>query len=210
MRLESLLVLGCLAIVGCQAPAARPEAGRGVAVGTGEETPSQPEQGAEPVFDGWTIRVSVDPGAVGPIDLTVGPPRAAPESDSHPWVQHEVTFSNRGNRPVRFEDTRTSVFLELEGRPRLLVADEGCGYGKPRMKRVEAGACLLYLDAFVVRPGATVRRTVTLFKELRGMAPLTPGTYVWEKVIRFRVGTRDAPLRTARISLTYEILPAGG
>jgi hypothetical protein len=78
------------------------------------------------------------------------------------------------------------------------------------MKRVEAGACLLYLDAFVVRPGATVRRTVTLFKELRGVAPLTPGTYVWEKVIRFRVGAPDAPVRTARISLTYEILPAGG
>ncbi|MGH2683331.1 MAG: hypothetical protein ACRDIX_08880 [Actinomycetota bacterium] len=172
-----------------------------------EEAPSQTQDLAS--FDGWSIRVSVEPGVAGPIALAVGPLRAAPKNDARLWLQHELEFHNRGDRPVRFEDTRTSVFLRRSGRPALLVADEGCGYGKHRRKPVEPGVCTLNLDAFVVRPGSTARRTVTLFKDLRGMAPLAPGSYVWDKVIRFRVGRADAPVRTATIRLTYELVPLG-
>jgi hypothetical protein len=174
------------------------------------EVGATPSERPAPTFDGWAVRVSVQPDTVGPIELDVGPLRSAPESDSHPWIQHEVRFLNGGDRIVRFDDTRTSVFLRRAGEPMLLVADEGCGYGKPRRKPVEPGACAAYLDILEVRPGSTARRTITLFKELRGMEPLAEGTYTWRKVIRFRVGSEDAPVRTATIRLTYELSPAGG
>ena len=206
MRLTALSVLTCLVLVGCEAQAPTIET-RPTAPATGAPSP---EARSEPSFDGWTVRVSVEPGSVGPIELAVGPIRLAPASDSRPWIQHDLRFRNGGGRIVRFEDTRISRFLRRAGEPVLLVADEGCGYGKPRGKPVEPGACLLYLDAFTVRPGSTARRTITLFKELRGMEPLTEGTYTWRKVIRFRVGSEDAPVRTATIRLTYEISPAGG
>jgi hypothetical protein len=203
VKRSALFVLASLVLVGCQAPAVQTETEQDEGGGTGRVT----EPALVQVFDGWTIEISLAPGTVGPLVLEVGPLRAAPSSDSRPWIQHDLEFHNRGDRPVRFEDTRTSVFLRRAGRNRLLVADEGCGYGKPGA--VEPGACLLYLDAFVVRPGSTARRTVTLFKELGGMAPLTPGIYVWEKVIRFRVGSPRSPVRTAVISLTYEVRAAG-
>jgi hypothetical protein len=202
-RLACLAVAG-LVLVACQAPVIRTEPDPAEKAGrpSGDAQP-------EPAFDGWTVQVSVAPGTVGPIVVEVGPVRAAQASNSRPWVQHDVIYRNRGDRTVRFEDTRTSLFLGGREGP-LLAADPGCGYGKPRRKPVEPGACLLYLDAFVVRPGATVRRTITLFKDLRGMEPLTRGPYVWDKAIRFRVGSPDSPVRKATIHLTYELSPAGG
>jgi hypothetical protein len=212
MRLTALSVLMCLVLAGCEAQAPTIET-RPSAPATG---PPSPEERSEPSFDGWTVRVSVEPGSAGPIELAVGPFRLAPASDSHPalgshpWIEHEVRFLNGGDRIVRFEDTRISRFLRRAGEPVLLVADEGCGYVKQGKKPVEPGACLLYLDAFTVRPGSTARRTITLFKELRGMESLAGATYTWRKVIRFRVGSEDAPVRTATIRLTYELAPAGG
>jgi hypothetical protein len=205
MRLIAVSVLASLVLAGCQAqppttppqPSARAEQGLGSAAAPA------------PSFDGWAVQVSVEPGEVGPIEVTVGPPRAAPRSNARPWVQHDLVFHNRGDRPVTFEDTRRSLFLRRDGRPVLLVADRGCGYEK-RAKRVVPGVCLLYLDNFTLRPASTGRRDVTLFKDLRGMEGLTAGTYVWDKVIRFRVGSAEAPVRTATIRLTYTISPLGG
>lgn len=205
MRLTALSVLASLILAGCQAQPAPAPTERGA----GAEGGASPAERPAPSFDGWTIRVSLDPDSVGPLKLAVGPLTSAPETDSHPWVQHDVKFINRGDRLVRFEDTRTSGFIRSAGRPVLLVADEGCGYEK-RAKRVKPGACLLYLDAFTIRAGSSARRTITLFKDLRGMEPLAAGTYRWNKVIRFRVGPPDAPVRTATIRLTYELSPAGG
>jgi hypothetical protein len=211
MRRPAPLLLAFLLLVGCQVPS-NPNSD----MGTEAEVPPKAEEARSPAedipssFDGWNVQVSVEPHTIGPLALAVGSPRAAPVSDSRPWIQHTVEFHNRGDRLVRFHDTRTSGFLRRAGRPVLLVADEGCGYGKPRKKPVEPGACLLYLDEFMVRPGATVRRTMTLFKDLRGMEPVAPGTYVWDKVIRFRLGSPNAPARTATIRLTYELFPAGG
>jgi hypothetical protein len=205
MRLEAVVVLGCLVLSGCQANVPTTETRRGADVAGGATAAERPA----PSFDGWTIRVSVQPDTIGPIELTVGPLRPAPETDSHPWIQHVVRFRNRGERLVRFHDTRTSGFLRRAGRPALLVADEGCGYEKRRRKPVRPGACLLYLDEIMVRPGSAARRTITLFKDLRGLEPLAAGTYRWDKVIRFRVGSADAPVRTATIRVTYELSPAG-
>lgn len=204
VRLEATAALAFLLLAGCQASAPTTETRRDAGEG------ATPSGRPAPSFDGWTIRVSVRPHTVGPIEIAVGSLRSAPETDSHPWIRHEMTFRNRGDRLVRFHDTRTSGFIRRAGRPVLLVADEGCGYEKRRRKPVRPGACLLYLDEFMVRPGSAARRTITLFRELRGMEPLAPGTYAWDKVIRFRVGSPDAPVRTATIRLTYELSRAGG
>jgi hypothetical protein len=205
MSLTALSVMACLLLAGCQAqPApAPPKQTTGAEEGAGSAVRSAPS------FDGWTVQVSVEPGAVGPIELEVERLRAAPESNARPWVQHDLVFHNRGDRPVTVEDTRRSSFLRRDGRPVLLIADRGCGYER-RANRVKPGVCLLYLDEFTVRPGSTASRDVTLFKDLRGMERLTAGTYVWDKVIGFRVGGPDAPIRTATIHLTYEVSPAGG
>jgi hypothetical protein len=204
MRLVTLVALISLVLTGCQPSSPPTEPQRGA--GADQERAGQPARS----FDGWTIRISLQPDTVGPIALDVGPIRPAQENAARPWIQHEIEFHNRGARPVRFRDTRVSLFLAGTARRVLLAADEGCGYEKPRNKPVRAGACLLYLDAFAVRPGATVRRTITLFRDLRGMEPLLTGTYVWDKVIQFHVGKADAAVRTATIRLTYELSPAGG
>jgi hypothetical protein len=201
MRLRATAAVAFLLLVGCQAADPRTDPQRGS--GAREERTEAAGEIPAP-FDGWTVRISLQPDTAGPIVLEARRLRAAPESSARPWLQHDLVFHNRGNRPVTFKDTRTSLFVRRDGRPVLLVSDQGCGYER-LAKRVRPGVCLLYLDAFTVRPGSTARRDVTLFKGLRGMDPLTAGTYVWNKVIKFRVGQADAPVRTHTIHLTYEV-----
>jgi hypothetical protein len=125
-------------------------------------------------------------GTAGTRDKTV---RAAPDNDAKPWVRHELVFRNLGDRPLRFDDTRTSKFMRLQGRPPLLAADEGCGYSIASPgAAVEQGACLNYLDAFVVKPQASVTRNVTLFKGLSGMVELGEALYTFRKEVRFKIG----------------------
>jgi hypothetical protein len=77
-----------------------------------------------------------------------------------------------------------------------------------RRSRLEAGACLLYLDAFELKPHGSTSRTVTLFAGLRGMARLSAGKYVFRRVIRFAPGHRipaEGNGRTAVLRLTYDV-----
>jgi hypothetical protein len=71
-----------------------------------------------------------------------------------------------------------------------LAADEGCGYAVQPLVPV----CRLDLRLLTVEPRASVAGTITLFKGLRGMKPLAPGTYVFRKEIRFQAG-REFPFR---------------
>ncbi len=153
---------------------------------------------------GWHVEISVAPPEISPLAISVSDPRPAEQNDAQPWLQHDLVFENRGDDPVRFDDTRTSVLLENA----LLAADEGCGYGRlSPTSPIEAGACNTYLDNLIVRPGRAETRTVTLFKELDGMAPLTGGSYVFARPIRFRVGSGD--VQEAELRITYTITRAG-
>jgi len=158
---------------------------------------------------GWTIKVRVESWNAAPIFVSVEAIRAAATNDARPWVQHELVLENRSDRPVRFADTRTSAFVGPPAHARLLVADQGCGYARRTEESpIEAGVCASYLDAPTVEPDGSIRRTITLFKELPGMEPLARGTYVFEKVIRFRVGGElptEETGRTAVVRLVYEI-----
>ena len=120
-----------------------------------------------------------------------------------------MIFENRGDRPVQFADTSTSVFIGPSGQRMLLAAEGHCGYASDsKGARIEAGVCLLIEDAFVVEPHASVSRIVTLFKGLPGMKPLTPGTYVFDNLIRFRVGHHIPDVGAGRsvvLRLVYDI-----
>ena len=150
------------------------------------------------------------PSVVGPITVSVGPVQRSPKNDARPWIQHELVFDNRGGRRLQFADLRTSTFIGPNGhRRRLLAADETCGYAFATPKSpIEVGACLALIRTFEVKPHGSASQTITLFKGLRGMERLAPGTYVFEKPIRFRPG-RDMPPsgtgRTAVLKIIYEI-----
>lgn len=124
----------------------------------------------------WTVTVSVEPEHIGPVTISVDAIRRSKPSEVRQWLEHDIVFANTSDRRVSFADTRTTQFIGPSGhRRKLLAADEGCG-NEPAMRdsRLETG-CLLYLDAFVVKQGASVSRTVGLFKGLREMEPLTAG-----------------------------------
>jgi hypothetical protein len=172
-------------------------------VGCGAETDRDtlpPERAlAARAFDGWNIAVSIRPSGVSPVVFSVEAPRAAPRSDSHPWVQHQLVLENTGNRRVQFADTESSAFIGAPGTRRLIAADEGCGYAiQSATAPVEAGVCRLSLDSFDIKPHATKSRKITLFKGLRGMKPLIPGRYTFKKAIRFRIGHRAPAAREGR------------
>jgi hypothetical protein len=155
--------------------------------------------GSRSAGDGWDVTVSVEARDLGPLDVSIGPLRPAVPSDSHPWLEHELVFTNRGHRALTFGDTRTVRIFQ-----RLLVADGGCGYS---LRPLEP-ACLLYLDIPSLKPGESRSRIVTLWKGLPGLKPLVAGTYVFEKPVRFLFG-RAAPGpghgRRDVVELNYEV-----
>jgi hypothetical protein len=155
-------------------------------------------------FDGWVVGVEVDPSTIGPLEISVGPIVAAEQNDARPWIQHSIVLHNTGSATLRFDDTEISSFLGLP-EPELIAADEGCGYAQDSpTSRVMAGVCRLSLDSFAIPPYGTIRKTVTLFKGLTGMAPLTEGRYVFEKIYRFAVEGSDAKT-TVEVRLVYDV-----
>ena len=159
--------------------------------------------------DGWTVEVSVEPFDLGPIRVSVGSIRRVRPNDSRAWVQHDLVFTNTGHRPVTFADSRSGALLGPRGNPLLLAADQGCGYA-PHDGRIEL-ACLLYLDIPTVEPQGALTRTVTLWKDLRGMEPLKAGTYVFRKTLRFKAGHKppaEGAGRMATLRVVYRVDPA--
>jgi hypothetical protein len=155
--------------------------------------------GTRSAGDSRVVTASVEARGLGPLDVSIGPLRPAAPSDSHPWLEHELGFTNTGRRNLTFADTRTVRIF-----PRLLVAEEGCGYS---LRPLEP-ACLLYLDIPSLEPGESRSRTVTLWKGLPGLKPLVAGTDVFEKPVRFLFG-RAAPgpghgIRGV-VELTYKV-----
>jgi hypothetical protein len=157
----------------------------------------------------WRVRVAVRPSRLGPIGFAAKNLARTKRTNSHPWIQHDLVFRNAGDRPATFDDTRSSTLLGETGHERLLAADEGCGYalnypGAP----AKAGACQAYLDVLTVKPHASAKRSITLFKGLPGMDPLVAGTYVFRRPVRFQPGARPPSAgegRSGVLRLVYEI-----
>lgn len=135
--------------------------------------------GARSADDGWVVTVALEARGFGPLGVSVGPLRPAAPSGSHPWLEHELAFTNRSDRILTFGDTPTVHFF-----PRLLVGEEGCGYSL----RPFEPACLLYLDIAPLAPRESRSRPVTLWKGLGGLKPLAAGIYGFKKTVRFQFG----------------------
>jgi hypothetical protein len=165
----------------------------------------EPAEGSRSAGDGWSVRVSVEPSDLGPISVSVGPLRPA-TGWGRQWLEHELVLTNTGNRRVTLADTWTVDKLGPRGRPMLLAeADGRCGYRAVRPLRA---ACILPLIFVDIQPGRSVTRVTTLWKGVRRMAPLEPGTYVFRQPLRFRLGKYPpAPGegRTGAIELVYRV-----
>jgi hypothetical protein len=148
------------------------------------------------------VRVSVEPSDLGPLVVSVGPTRRL-GPNSRAWAEHDLVFTNEGNRPVTFAPSGPGRQLDPRGRPRLLVSNEACAYVDRRMNL----ACLMYLDIPTVKAHSALTRTVRLWKGLRGMAPLEPGTYVFPMEVRF-IGQKspaEGAERTAAFRIVYQV-----
>jgi hypothetical protein len=146
---------------------------------------------------------------MGPIVFAAGDLARANPSNAHPWIVHELVFRNTGDRPVSFADTRSSEFARGPGHRQLLVGDHGCGYALNRPGApARAGACLANLDVLVVKPHASARRSITLYKGLPGMDQLSAGTYLFRREVRFLPGTRPpdgGEGRSGVVTIAYRI-----
>jgi hypothetical protein len=147
--------------------------------------PAELAIGSRSAEEGWIVSVSARAVGLGPVDVETGPVRPA-EGWGHVWLQHDLTLTNTGNRPVVFADTWTAAVLRSRGRPMLVAtADDRCGYYAVRPLRAVCRLPLVYVD---IRPGRSVTRVATLWRGLRGAAPLEPGTHVFRQPLRFSFG----------------------
>jgi hypothetical protein len=179
-----------------------------------ESAPTAPATHEELTAGRWRVEISVRPSRIGPIVLAVTNLARAKPANSDPWIEHDLVVRNTGDQPVTFADTRGSEFIGDAGHHRLLVVDEGCGYSRngPRAA-VTAGACRAYLDLLTVKPDASANRTITLFKRLPGMDPLSAGTYVFRRPVRFQPGSRQPGEREGRsgvVRVVYKIASPSG
>jgi hypothetical protein len=161
----------------------------------------------------WRVRVAVRPSRLGPIVFAARNLARAKPTNSDPWIQHDLVFRNTGDQQVTFADTRSSRFIGETGHNRLLVADEGCGYSRKHPRApVRARACLAYLDLLTVKPHASAKRSITLFKGLPSMKRLVAGTYVFRRPVRFQTGSQHPGEvgRAGVVRVVYEIASRSG
>ena len=148
-------------------------------------TSAQLAIGSRSAEEGWNVTVSVDAVGLGPVEVATGPLRPA-EGWGRVWLQHDLILTNTGDRQVTFADTWSAGVLGPRGRPMLVAtADDRCGYYA--VKPLRAG-CRLPLIFLAIKPDRSETRLTTLWKGLRRMASLDPGTYVFRQPLRFSFG----------------------
>ena len=161
--------------------------------------------GSRSVEEGWRITVTAKAVGLGPIEISTGRFRPA-TGWGRQWLEHDLIVTNTGDRPITFADTWRADILGPRRRPMLLVeADGRCGYRAVRPLRA---ACILPLIFVDIKPGLSVTRVTTLWKGLRRMAPLEPGTYVFRQPLRFGLGKYPPAAgegRAGAIELVYRV-----
>jgi hypothetical protein len=141
--------------------------------------------GSRTAAEGWRVTVSAKAVRLGPMDVSAGPLRPA-TGWGRTWLEHDLVLSNTGERKITFADTWRAGVLGLPGRPMLVAeADGRCGYRAVRPLRAVCRLPLIFVD---IQPGRTVTRLATLWKGLRRMAPVEPGTYAFRQPLRFSFG----------------------
>jgi hypothetical protein len=166
----------------------------------------KPATASAVALERWSVGVSVEPTRLGPLVVSVGAIHPARTTLPGAWVEHDIVFTNRGDRPVQFADIGFSGFLPPR-RPILVAGDRRC---VPERSSLEI-YCLLYIDPLHVAPHSSESRTIMLFKDLGGLRPLGPGSYVLETPLRFRIGRgvpEEGSGRFEVLRIVYEIAAA--
>lgn len=160
--------------------------------------PAATRTGAPDGRSGSHVQVEVTASGYDGVTVTATPVERVSEQG---WMEHDLVFENTDDAPATLSDFRSSQFLPSEADNRLLVADEGCGYGFPDgPSRAVAGVCDLVQADITLVPGERARRSVTLFRDLPGMKPVDPGRYELTKEIA--VSGSDEPLR---LQIVYDV-----
>ena len=165
------------------------------------EAATNDEGGADPVSSSTAnagqaagpIDVAVESRGLGPLTVAVGGPAAAPATGSNPCVQHDLTLTDQGDSAVFVNDFRQGRFLgDSQG---LLIGVGGCGYATNGPDEAVTPACTADYRPLQVRAHESHTLTVTIWKELPGMAPLQPGRFVLEQPLQYR---QDRPFGDPR------------
>jgi hypothetical protein len=170
---------------------------------------SSPVPSPTPVFDGWTVSASLQQERFGPLEVSIGPLRAAKPSNAHVWIEQRFTIKNVSDRPVELADMRTSTFLGPPAKS-LIAADWLCGWGRDGPNApIEVGTCAAVLLSRVLQPGESVSRPISLFKELPSMSALTAGSYRFRQPIGYTyTGHQGATTHETSVTITYSITAA--
>lgn len=141
--------------------------------------PNPPDTSALDAIDeqsavGPTVRVEA--AGVPTLGITTTPLQPSDASESGGWLDHTVTMENTGPEPVYLNDFRTGTML---GDREVAVATDGCGYGSSGDQPVSMG-CRSDYRPVTIEAGGTHTFTVTLWRELAGMNPVTAGAYRWD------------------------------
>lgn len=130
--------------------------------------------------------VSVEGRDLGPLQVTSS--RLHP-AEGEGWLVHTITLTNTGGAAVHLNDFRAGAFL---GDREVLVATEGCGYGASELEPV-GPACQLSYRPVTIAPGDQHRFTVTLWRSLTGMNPVTAERYQWQLELQLGDAPFDRP-----------------
>lgn len=138
-------------------------------------------------------------------DFRLGPTTEAPDA----WGHHVIRYENHGNVDVSFDDTRTAQVISQPA-PALVAGDEGCGPEAVPNGNDVTGGCLLNRRPFIVPAGGSTELTMTVWRDLPGLAPPEPGLYLFAKQVRFTEvlpgGVLDwAASTTGSIEVTYTL-----
>jgi hypothetical protein len=184
--------------------------------GSNQSTERKPDaaegsgRAAEIRVEPWRIAASVEPREIGPLVFSVASlqtTRGGAGDLRPPFLRGELGFRNAGDAPVALKKIDHSAFSEDElAGDQLLLTEGQCGYAVLRA-RVEPGACTLALLP-PTRIEADDSKTLpfALFKGLRGMEPLKPGTYEFTRRVSFTVGhSAEAREHSGKSTLALEV-----
>ncbi len=150
------------------------------------------------------VEASVTPNAVGQLVLRSGPLQME-RGDA--WGSHDLIVENTGDSAITIEDTKKSSFI---GDKQLLVAYEGCGYGRESEGGpIHDGVCNASARRVVVAPhSSTVLTRITISKDLRGMAPLQPGKFEFSGTLEYQSTAAQSARSTGQFTISYAVYKA--
>jgi hypothetical protein len=151
-----------------------------LATGRATTSSSAPASAGQRATDGPSV--SVEAAGLPTVDISTSPLRESAAAESNGWLDHTITMKNAGSAPVYLNDFRSGTML---GDQEVLAATDGCGYGSSGNQPVSVG-CRYDYRPVTIEPGGAHEFTVTLWRDLPGMNPVTAGKYRWD--INLQIG----------------------